>query len=241
MEGRAADPPHSELELGFLFTQGVRARARRFDLAQIEARRHSALLHAPEADEWCGARVAEFLAGRELSLELLAEIGVSSTSIGRGDRGQPLFPGGTSGSISHSVASASWVAVAVGAQEQALGVDIECWGRLRPGGERIFLAQSEEVHLREAAFSAGIEQAKLGVLAFSAKEAAYKCIFMARGLTVTLTALQLSLEAWLEGHALGRLGRFVVTLPASTGAPPLSGSYLLRDEFVFCCCQTTMQ
>lgn len=69
-------------------------------------------------------RIREFLAARHLARELLAAHGIAPTSLGRGALGEPLWPSGVVGSISHSTPLVI-VAVARTIHYRALGVDVE--------------------------------------------------------------------------------------------------------------------
>jgi 4'-phosphopantetheinyl transferase EntD len=69
-------------------------------------------------------RVREFLVARNLSRELLASLGKANVSVGRGTLGEPLFPPGVVGSITHSNTLVV-VTVAETCAFRALGLDIE--------------------------------------------------------------------------------------------------------------------
>lgn len=69
-------------------------------------------------------RVREFLAARNLARALLSHLDVAPSSLGRGSMGEPLWPQGIIGTISHSTPLVV-VAVARERDYRALGIDIE--------------------------------------------------------------------------------------------------------------------
>jgi len=75
------------------------------------------------------ARVREFAAGRSLARNLMSHRDVHPKSIPAGPGGQPIWPAGITGSISHT---ASHIGVAVASQDlyQGIGLDIEVMGNV---------------------------------------------------------------------------------------------------------------
>ncbi len=71
-----------------------------------------------------GKRMSDFRIGRQAARRALARAGISATAIPRGDSGEPIWPDGVIGSISHSAGSA--IAVVAGSSTAAgIGVDLE--------------------------------------------------------------------------------------------------------------------
>ncbi len=117
-------------------------------------------------------RRRRFETGRACAAEALELLGFEATGVGRGRRGEPCWPPGAVGSISHG--GPMVVAVAARAEVvSALGVDIEPLRALRPGTVRRICTGPE---LREA--DGDTTQV---LLRFSAKESLYKTAFAAVG------------------------------------------------------------
>jgi 4'-phosphopantetheinyl transferase EntD len=116
-----------------------------------------------------------FAIGRAAARQALAEIGVQPVPIGRGLGGEPLWPEGVVGAISH----AGNVALAIVGRRgdyAGLGVDIEeLWRGPSARAARLICRPSE---MEWADVSAGTE--RLAML-FSAKEAVFKAVFPIEG------------------------------------------------------------
>jgi enterobactin synthetase component D len=117
-------------------------------------------------------RKAEFLAGRYLCRRLL-EPGGSTDDIPSGHHGQPLWPPGWIGSISHS-SDLAIGAIAPTAQMGLLGIDAEPWLEEGIANQivRTVLDVHEECLLREV-WPLG----RSLTLAFSAKESFFKAVY----------------------------------------------------------------
>jgi len=113
-------------------------------------------------------RRAQFAATRALARAALAELGVAPAPIGRGSCGQPLFPAGAVGTLTHRGPYRA-CAVAPASRYRALGVDAEP-DRPPPPRAAARIAGAQEL-ARLAALPAGPNY--LTVL-FCAKEALYK-------------------------------------------------------------------
>lgn len=70
------------------------------------------------------SRIAEFATGRSCAHQALDLLGVSTATIGRGGRGEPLWPGGVVGSITHCEGLRA-AAVARADDVAGLGIDAE--------------------------------------------------------------------------------------------------------------------
>ncbi len=126
-----------------------------------------------ELRQACPDRQRLFRAGRACARRALAELGATAGPLPRLPDGQPAWPDGVAGSISHSgaccVAVVAWARVCGG-----LGLDVERVARMNDAvaarittpDERAWLAQWPAAARRRGA-----------TLVFSAKEAAYKCLF----------------------------------------------------------------
>jgi len=165
-------------------------------------------------------RRMQFDAGRQCAARLLASLGAAETTVGAGPLGSPVWPRGFTGSITHKH---DVLAVAVARTEAAasLGIDIEAWvsDAVAADIEQVCLDE----HEKALAAAAGVERAWFATVAFSAKEALYKCLFPTVGeffdfsaarivhLDARAGSLRLALTRplgprWAEGHVLE--GRF---------------------------------
>lgn len=115
-------------------------------------------------------RRAEFLAGRMLAAQALARIGQGGQAIGRGNRGEPLWPAGVQGSLSHSHGT---VGAWVGVDGAGLGLDIELLAddRAARAIRHSVLTDADRAHL------GADPDAALCTAVFSAKEALYKALY----------------------------------------------------------------
>ncbi len=112
-----------------------------------------------------------FALGRAAARDALAELGIAPVALRRGPAGEPVWPGGIVGAISHSGDLA--VAI-VGRQSDylGLGLDVE---QLSPGlsarAARLVCTPSEMAWVGDAGASSR------GTILFSAKEAVFKALF----------------------------------------------------------------
>lgn len=124
------------------------------------------------------SRVKEFTAGRCMARSAMNVLGIQPQEILHGPGGEPLFPAGVCGSISHS---ASVATALVGRQSMfaAVGVDVNDG---RPIGT---LAAQDVTWARETRLLVRLgicaDEAAAHNFAFSAKEAIYKCQYRVTG------------------------------------------------------------
>lgn len=117
-------------------------------------------------------RQREFRAGRHVARRVLEDLGRPAGPVSRGDDGVPIFPHGIAASITHTGTTRTFAAAAGIAGALGLGLDAE---RMRSFPDDLLARivgpdeQSRMVEWRS--------WAELAVLAFSAKEAFYKCVF----------------------------------------------------------------
>lgn len=92
-------------------------------------------LHPEEAaclsDRAVPRRRADFAAGRTAARQALTDLGVGPSPVGKGAAGEPLWPPGVVGSITHG---AGWALALVGRATRSggLGIDLEAAGRYFP-------------------------------------------------------------------------------------------------------------
>jgi len=121
-------------------------------------------------------RRVEFVTGRALARQALRRIGVEAASIASGPKGDPVWPAGIVGSITHC---AGYRACAVARAEEvgSVGIDAEVHAPL-PGGVLEDVASLLEQQRLRAAAREGLH---LDRVLFSAKEAVYKAWFPLAG------------------------------------------------------------
>jgi 4'-phosphopantetheinyl transferase EntD len=125
----------------------------------------------PEEERAVGRAVdkrrREFVTGRACARLALRRLGVAPTAIANGARGEPLWPRGVVGSITHCAGYRA-CAVARTGDVTSLGIDAEVNAPL-PHGMLEQIASS-----RERALASASGRANMDRLIFSAKEAVYK-------------------------------------------------------------------
>ncbi|HET9051964.1 MAG TPA: GNAT family N-acetyltransferase, partial [Candidatus Dormibacteraeota bacterium] len=137
----------------------------------------------PHPEEWLAvqgaapARRAQFLAGRACAHDAVVALGVAGGPIGVGAHREPLGPDGVAGSITHTRSLAAAV-VAHAERVWGVGVDLEVLGETLAGGLRRRLFTPAEVE--RLAAQEKVEPAA-PLVAFSAKECVYKCVFPRAG------------------------------------------------------------
>jgi 4'-phosphopantetheinyl transferase EntD len=172
-------------------------------------------------------RRREFITARACARRALARLGVAPSAIANGERGQPLWPDGVLGSITHCAGYRA-CAVAREAQVVGVGIDAEPHAPL-PEGVLAQIARAEE--RPRLARLAGAEPAvHWDRLLFCAKEAVYKVWF-------PLAACWLGFEdATLTLDPAGRAfqARLLKPWPSTAVALPeiLEGRWLVREGLV---------
>ena len=114
-------------------------------------------------------RRREFVTGRACAREALARLGFPDSPVGSGPKGEPIWPPGIVGSITHCEGYRA-CAVALSSSMLTLGIDAE---RNAPLPERVWeeIARGRERELRDGG-SGGAPH--LDAVLFSAKEAIFK-------------------------------------------------------------------
>jgi 4'-phosphopantetheinyl transferase EntD len=169
------------------------------------------------------SRRREFATGRHCARLALARLDVPATAITTGDRGQPLWPNGIVGSITHC---AGYRAAAAARRDRlrAVGIDAEPHRPLPTEVTDMVLLPEEQADL--ARLAAADPAVHWPAIAFSAKESLYKAWF-------TLT------ERWLGFHdarlrfdsALYHGGSFTAEIGIAahtiegTRVPPFAGNW----------------
>jgi enterobactin synthetase component D / holo-[acyl-carrier protein] synthase len=144
------------------FVSAVETREDRLDV-ELFPEEELALRHAVEK------RRREFATGRACAREALAGLGFPPSPLGSGAKGEPLWPPGVVGSITHCEGYRA-CAVAPSSSALMLGIDAERNAPLREGvWEEV--AHGRERELQEADAGGGHH---LDAVLFSAKEAIFK-------------------------------------------------------------------
>jgi 4'-phosphopantetheinyl transferase EntD len=136
-----------------------------------------AVLFPEEEDRIRGAvesRRLEFATGRHCARLALARLGLPATAIPAGPRGEPLWPDGVTGSVTHCRGYRA-AAVARRAQVRSIGIDAEEHLPLPAEIRDMVLLPEEREHTDR--LSATDADVPWPMVAFSAKEALYKSWF----------------------------------------------------------------
>lgn len=181
-------------------------------------------LHPAECDAVARAvakRRTEFTAGRTLARRALERLGAGAAAIPIGEKREPVWPAGITGSISHTRGFCG-VALARARDVRGLGFDAERLDAVRPGLAREIVTDTE---LRAICQTLDCAPSPALALAFSAKESFFKCQYpltrrwlglLDAVLTVTATGFTLAPAAdaadeaamhpaWRIGPIVGRI------------------------------------
>lgn len=170
----------------------------------------SSFPHEPWFTQATPSRQREFAGGRACASRALVALGMQPELLPRGSHGEPIWPPGVVGSITHT--DTLWAAVAGRASDVgALGVDVEPDRPETTAFARRICSDAELLAIRE--LGAPIES--LAPVAFSAKEAAYKLQFQLTG----------DAGAWGGIEVLLGRGTFTARFEGAQG--------LARDTLVF--------
>jgi 4'-phosphopantetheinyl transferase EntD len=172
-------------------------------------------------------RRREFVTARACARKALAQLGLPPSPIATGERGQPLWPAGVVGSITHCTGFRA-CALARATHLAAVGIDAEphaplpegVLGEIARAEERPLLAQLAHAH----------PTVHWDRLLFSAKEAVYKVWFPLAECWLGFEDAVLTLDP-IEGTFHARL---LVPWPVGGACPPsvLRGRWLAREGLV---------
>lgn len=123
---------------------------------------------------FCKKRRLEYIVGRSCAKYLLHKLGRHNHPLLTGSHGEPLWPSGVIGSISHC---GDYCVVAVTNQNclAGLGVDVERYEPLSREIEKIICTASEREWIESK--KKNDKDVPWSKIVFSAKESAYKCVF----------------------------------------------------------------
>ena len=169
-------------------------------------------------------RVHEFAGGRACARAALAQLGFNGIALPVGAARAPVWPPGTTGSITHTDGFCAAV-VAVTSKMRALGLDVEVADSVKPHLWRRICSPEEFATLQSVVDPEGAIAA--ATLLFSAKEAFYKCQYFLTGEWLGFSDLSISVEA--DGFTI----RPTRTLGISQHCPgPWQGRYLRESGLV---------
>lgn len=182
-------------------------------------------------------RRREFATARWCARRALAAAGAPDPAgpLRRGRRGEPLWPAGFTGSITHSAAYRAAVATPA-RRGSVLGIDAECAVPLRPAVVAAIASGEELAHL---AALPSVAWLPWETLLFSVKEAVYKAWSPLTAAPLTFRSVQVEFRPRTRrdpGAPGGRDGSTGFLTAESTGAalPVLSGRYRAACGLLVC-------
>ncbi|HUN78967.1 MAG TPA: 4'-phosphopantetheinyl transferase superfamily protein [Solirubrobacteraceae bacterium] len=178
-------------------------------------------------------RRREFVTARACAREALARLGLPASPIATGERGEPRWPAGVVGSITHC---AGYRGCALARSEELLGVGIDA----EPNGPLPAGLLNDVARERERALLARLALVEPSIhwdrLLFCAKEAVYKVWFPLARRWLGFEDALLELDPPAPGTRSGSLrARLLVPGPVVEEKPltALSGRWLARDGLLF--------
>ncbi len=172
-------------------------------------------------------RRRDFALGRECARQALQKLGIGPMPILRGGTGEPLWPPGVCGSITHCEGYCGAVA-AFQADIPGIGIDAECLRAVRDGVLEHVALETERVWIKGAD-----SRIPWDILLFSAKESVFKAWFPAVGTWLGFE------HARIEFHPATRGFRAIVlpNAPGARGNAPteLIGRFRVDSERVQTC------
>jgi len=172
-------------------------------------------------------RQREFATGRACARQALAQLGLPPAPLERGPRGEPQWPAGVVGSITHCAGYRA-AAVAHAAQAAAMGIDAEPNEPLPEGVLEVITVAAERPEL--AALSLVRPDVSWGRLLFSAKESVYKAWYPLAQRWLDFAEAEVGIDP--DGGTFH--ARLLVPGPERDGQPltGFDGRWLVRDGFL---------
>lgn len=164
-------------------------------------------------------RRREFITARACARDALAQLGLGACPIATGERGQPIWPAGIVGSITHCN---GYRACAVARETEFAGVGIDS-GPNEPLQERILTeVTSADERLRLAELASGEPALYWDRLLFSAKETVYKTWFPVTKRRMKFDDATVSFDP----------SRHVFHARLRIPTPIMEGSWLIQDGLI---------
>lgn len=178
-------------------------------------------------------RQAEFFYGRFCAKRSLSMIGVGTSTVAIGSRGEPIWPLGVLGSISHTLKYAAAVALP-SAGVLGVGIDIEHLHAFRSERKMLDLVFGPE-EISYIARQPGAACDGLFAIAFSAKEAFYKAAYPTVRAYFDFSAVEVTAVDWVAlTIRLDQRIQLTDRLPA--GAEHFVSFRILDDTHCVTCC-----
>lgn len=206
--------------------------ARNIHLAGTHTLKTTRVIRPEERCSIAGAnlkRQKEYATGRWCARQALAKLGLSPQPVLPGPGGEPVWPSGVSGSISHT-AGAYCAAAASSDKYRAIGIDIENrHKKISPGAREIIMNEDEMAWLHQT----NNRNRNYEKMIFCAKESAGKLFF-------TIIKKKISWEV-LSVLPPSREGRFTFLLNKNLSCDfrkgsQYSGYYFTNEEWIFTVC-----
>ena len=171
-----------------------------------------------------------FITGRTAARQVLDQISVGrEVPLLRGDGGEPIWPQGIVGSISHCE---NW-AIAAGTRDpdiRSLGIDLENWAKFEPPDSSLIIFSTSE--LRWAQQDRSCELQRLAIL-FSGKEAVFKALYPAYGRSLEIGDIRLQWQATEQRFHIGLPSTISINSNLSfTALPSIFGNYVLSSTIL---------
>jgi len=173
-------------------------------------------------------RAVEFTGGRLCARRALSELGIHSFSLHVSNCGAPIWPSGTTGSITHTEGICI-AAVARLKHIASLGIDCEIIGAIAEDLWPTICVSPELDWIRALP---RLQQPAAITLMFSAKEALYKCQFSLCREWLDFHDLEISVESWNAPHGSICIETTRRVSLAEHARMPMRGKYTIRDQFV---------
>lgn len=202
----------------------------------VSARSHRSDPLLPEEEQIVSQAVykrrAEFTTGRACARDALRRLGHEAVAIGRGPRGEPRWPAGVVGSITHCegycIAAVAWKK-----HIAAIGIDVEPHQPLPDQIHSIVLTDGDRENMRSFYKYADVvkfqEHIYGDLLVFSAKESVYKVWYPLMGTWLDFSDVTISLKS---------NGKFYASMPCAVGifgehGNQIEGRWNIENGFVF--------
>ena len=163
-------------------------------------------------------RFRQFAAGRTAARAAMVKLGLPPVPLPRGNHGEPVWPAGVVGSISHTREICGCV-VALAGEHPSIGMDIEEIERVTPLVSRRVMTAKEQARLEALTYR---ELQERLALTFSAKEAYFKFQYPLTRRFVGF--LQVELEPLERGFCI---------VPLEPQLPPARGDFCFANGLVF--------
>lgn len=176
-----------------------------------------------ELIETVGAkRYAEFVCGRLAAKQALSALGIENFPVLRGDKGEPIWPEGVAGSITHT---GDVCVVSVTNKLTSIGIDIEKKRSLKTDIERMICTEEE---LNFLSSGGGEDKNTALLIVFTAKESVYKTLYPSVRRFIGFKEAQLV------------LGDDKVFEAQVEDAPSCKGRYEVLDDYVLAVSQLSI-